>query len=298
MNGIVNVYKEKGYTSHDVVAILRGVLKTKKIGHTGTLDPEATGVLPVCLGKATKTAELIMGTEKEYIASLAFGSETDTQDAGGTVTRQTEYCFREEDARRAIQSFTGEYEQTPPMYSAVKIGGVKLYEMARMGMEVERKSRPVTIYEMEVLHLDEKGARLRIRCSKGTYIRTLCEDIGRKTGYLAHMTELERTASGPFRVEKSFRIEELKGLMAQGRSDEFLTGLDELFMDLPLKQVIPEEDAMLRNGNYLTYSPREVPPVLGQEVRMYTSSGEFAGLYRVAELPDGPVRLKAHKMFV
>ena len=299
MDGIVNVYKEKNYTSHDVVAILRGVLRTKKIGHTGTLDPQATGVLPVCLGKATKVAELIMGTQKEYIAELAFGTETDTQDADGAVTRRQDYRFDAEEARQAIQSFCGEYEQLPPMYSAVKVGGVKLYEMARMGMEVERKPRRVTIAETEILELNEKGARLRIVCSKGTYIRTLCEDIGRRTGYLAHMTALERTASGPYRVENSFRIDELKSLMQQKRQKEFLTDLDELFAEYPSKTVIPEEDILLRNGNYLTYNAAEIPPIIGQTVRMYTSDGGFVGLYQVTELPaPGRVRLRAYKMFV
>lgn len=298
MDGIVNVYKEKGYTSHDVVAILRGVLQTKKIGHTGTLDPQATGVLPVCLGKATKVAELIMGTEKEYVAQLAFGAETDTQDAGGTVVRSGAYSFCEEKVRQAISSFEGRYEQLPPMYSALKVGGVKLYEMARMGMEIERKPRIVTIHEIEVLHLDEEGARIRVRCSKGTYIRTLCEDIGKRTGYLAHMTALERTASGPYRIENSYRIEELKERMTNGQSEQFLTPLDKLFEELPAKQVIPEENILLKNGNYLTYGPEEIPPRIGQQVRMYTSDGGFAGLYKVTELPQGKVRLRAYKMFV
>jgi tRNA pseudouridine55 synthase len=303
MDGIVNVYKEKGYTSHDVVAILRGVLKTKKIGHTGTLDPQATGVLPVCLGKATKVAELIMGTEKEYVAELRFGAETDTQDADGTVVRTTEYSFCEDAVRQAVASFRGEYEQLPPMYSAVKIGGIKLYEMARMGMEVERCPRTVTIHAIDLLEVSDRGAKIRVRCSKGTYIRTLCEDLGRRTGYLAHMTNLERTASGPYRVEDSYRIEELKAMMQRGETARFLTGLDQLFAEHPEKKVIPSEDIYLRNGNPLTYAETEIMAPegtlgLGGLVRMYLSDETFAGLYKVTERSDGTVRLQAYKMFV
>lgn len=308
MDGIIIVNKDKGFTSHDAVAVLRGITRCKKIGHTGTLDPDATGVLPVCLGKATRVAELIMGREKEYRAELVWGSETDTQDSSGTVTAETEYVFDEAAARDAILSFVGEYEQLPPMYSALKVDGKKLYDLARKGIAVERETRPVTILSIDIERLDGQGAALRVRCSKGTYIRTLCEDIGKKTGYLAHLSSLIRTASGPYRLEDAYTLEELKKLRDEGRLETALIGLESLFADLPAFTVPEIDDAYLLNGNYLTYSDASLPRAIGTEVRMYTSKGVFVGLYRVAELLTGTgegdepasedrVRLTAHKMF-
>ncbi len=296
MNGVVIVKKEKGFTSHDVTAVLRGVLHASKIGHTGTLDPEATGVLPVCVGKATKAAELIMGREKEYIACLAFGSETDTQDAGGELTASTDYVFDEAEAREAILSFQGEYEQIPPMYSAVKKGGVKLYEMAREGLTVEREARRVRISEIEILLLTPTGASIRVVCSKGTYIRTLCEDIGRRLGYLAHMEELVRTACGPYRIEEALTIDELRTRMKAGDTS-FLVSLEELFADSFSFTVPPEDDLYLLNGNCLTYADPALPREEAARIRVHSSDGAFIGLYRVTELLDGAVRMRAEKIF-
>ena len=298
LNGVINVYKEKGFTSHDAIAVLRGVLKVKKIGHTGTLDPDATGVLPVCVGKATKVAQLIMGSDKEYVAELAFGSETDTQDASGQVLKTFEYTYDPAQVAEAVASFQGDYDQVPPMYSALKVGGMKLYELAREGVEVERQARRIRIEEIELLEQSAKGAKIRVRCSKGTYIRTLCEDIGKRLGYGAHMTSLERTKTGPYQVENSYRIDEIREMMRAGEPEKFLQDLSSLFEDLPCKQVIPEEDAMLRNGNYLTYPASEIGNTLGQEVRMYTSDGEFVGLYKVTELLGDMTRMRSYKMFV
>jgi len=298
LNGVINLYKEKGFTSHDAIAVLRGILKVKKIGHTGTLDPDATGVLPVCVGKATKVAQLIIGSDKEYIAELAFGSETDTQDASGKVLQTFDYEYDPRKVEEAVQSFAGSYDQVPPMYSALKVGGMKLYELAREGMEVERASRTVQIQEIALLAQSAAGAKIRVRCSKGTYIRTLCEDIGRQLGYGAHMLSLERVQTGPYRVEDSYRIDEIRTLQQQGRSAEFLQDLNALFMDLAVKQVIPEEDILLRNGNYLTYPAAEVGAQMGQVFRMQTSDGKLAGLYRVTELLGEQTRLRAYKMFV
>lgn len=298
LNGVINLYKEKGFTSHDAIAVLRGILKVKKIGHTGTLDPDATGVLPVCVGKATKVAQLIMGSDKEYIAELAFGSETDTQDASGKVLKTFDYQYDPRKVEETVQSFAGSYDQVPPMYSALKVGGMKLYELAREGMEVERASRTVQIQEIALLAQSAAGAKIRVRCSKGTYIRTLCEDIGRRLGYGAHMLSLERVQTGPYRVEDSYRIDEIRTLQQQGRSAEFLQDLNALFMELAVKQVIPEEDILLRNGNYLTYPAAEVGAQMGQVFRMQTSDGKLAGLYRVTELLGEQTRLRAYKMFV
>lgn len=232
MDGIINVYKEKGYTSHDVVAILRGILKTRKIGHTGTLDPDAEGVLPICVGKATKVADAIMGSEKVYEAALRFGCETDTQDASGEVTQTYQYEFCQGDAMGAISSFIGEYEQIPPMYSAVKVGGIKLYELARQGVEVDRKPRRVAIHDIQVLSLHESGAVIRVRCSKGTYIRTLCEDIGRRLGYGAHMERLVRLQSGRFAREDSCTLDQIERHMREGHPEAFLQPLDRFFDEL------------------------------------------------------------------
>ena len=198
----------------------------------------------------------------------------------------------------AVASFVGTYEQMPPMYSALKVGGMKLYELAREGLEVERKTRPVRIERIDLMHQDETGLTMRVRCSKGTYIRTLCEDIGRKLGYGAHMTSLERTASGPYRVENSLPIDTIRQLVQTGSLAECVPDLNSLFADLPYKQVIAAEDGMLRNGNYLTYPMREVPGQVGQLYRMLTSDGALAGLYRITEVVGEKNRLRAYKMFV
>ncbi|MDE7231820.1 MAG: tRNA pseudouridine(55) synthase TruB, partial [Lachnospiraceae bacterium] len=185
-NGIMNVYKEAGFTSHDVVAKLRGICKQKKIGHTGTLDPDAVGVLPVCFGSGTKLCDMLTDWDKEYIATLRLGLVTDTQDISGRVLLKTDpekvQAVTEEQASESVMSFLGEYDQIPPMYSALKVNGKKLYELARAGREVERKPRRVQIRELEILEMSLSAIRFRVVCSKGTYIRTLCHDIGQKLG--------------------------------------------------------------------------------------------------------------------
>ena len=182
MNGILNVYKEPGFTSHDVVAKLRGICKQKKIGHTGTLDPEASGVLPVCLGNATKLCDLLTDKDKEYRAVLLLGVETDTQDTTGQILTEKEVNAGEEDVRSAILSFVGPYDQIPPMYSALKVNGQKLCDLARKGQVVERKSRRIMIHSIEIEDISLPRVTMRVACSRGTYIRTLCHDIGQKLG--------------------------------------------------------------------------------------------------------------------
>ena len=181
-NGIINIYKEKGFTSHDVVAKMRGILRQKKIGHTGTLDPDATGVLPVCLGSATKLCDMLTDRDKEYEAVMQLGISTDTQDLSGEVLEECPVTVTEEEVRNAILSFIGDYDQIPPMYSALKVNGKKLYELARAGKEVERQPRAVTIYDITILDMKLPEVTFRVSCSKGTYIRTLCYDIGVKCG--------------------------------------------------------------------------------------------------------------------
>ena len=198
MDGVIVIRKEKGFTSHDVVAKLRGILHMKKIGHTGTLDPDAEGVLPVALGKATRLVDMITDKEKTYEAVMRLGVVTDTQDMSGTVLSQTtELSVTEEELCTVVSSFVGDYMQVPPMYSALKVNGKKLYELAREGKTVERKPRPVHFYEIEILDISFPLVRFRVTCSKGTYIRTLCHDIGEKLGCGAAMESLLRTKVVP-----------------------------------------------------------------------------------------------------
>ena len=195
--GIIVIHKEKGFTSHDVVAKLRGILHMKKIGHTGTLDPDATGVLPVALGKGTKLVDLLTDKEKTYEAVLHLGIDTDTQDMSGTVLEEKPVNVTEEEVRKVLKSFVGEQLQVPPMYSALKVNGKKLYELAREGKTVERKARPVCFYEIEPLEFHLPLVKIRVTCSKGTYIRTLCHDIGEKLGCGGCMEELLRSRGSP-----------------------------------------------------------------------------------------------------
>ena len=220
MDGIINVYKEKGYTSHDVVAKLRGILRMKKIGHTGTLDPEAEGVLPVCLGKGTRLCDMLTEKTKTYRAVMLLGVETDTQDATGTVTASREeeaMALSEEQVREALESFLGVYQQVPPMYSALKVGGKKLYELARAGKEVERAARPVEILELQVEEICLPRVTFQVTCSKGTYIRTLCYDAGRKLGCGACMESLLRTRVERFLLEDSLTLAQIETLRDEGR---------------------------------------------------------------------------------
>ena len=220
INGILNVYKEAGFTSHDVVAKLRGICRQKKIGHTGTLDPEAVGVLPVCLGSGTKLCDMLTDKSKEYEAVLLLGQVTDTQDVTGTVLEEHEVTADEEQVVEAIRSFVGAYEQIPPMYSALKVNGKRLYELARAGKEVERKGRPVEIHNIEILSVSLPEITFRVACSKGTYIRTLCHDIGQKLGCGGTMKSLKRTRVGIFTIDGALKLSQLEELAAQGRLEE------------------------------------------------------------------------------
>ena len=251
MNGIINVYKEKGYTSFDVVAKLRGILKQKKIGHTGTLDPDAVGVLPVCLGSATKLCDMLTDKKKEYIAELVLGKETDTQDITGHILKETEVTCSEEEAVNAILSFIGDYDQLPPMYSAIKVDGKRLYELARQGKEVQRKTRPVTFYEIEILKMEFPFVRIRVLCSKGTYIRTLCHDIGQKLGCGAVMTSLERTRSGQFTKENAYTLEQIEKIRDEGSLDSIIIPVDSVFSELPRLIVTGEIQNKILNGNLI-----------------------------------------------
>ncbi len=272
MNGVINIHKPKGFTSHDVVARLRRILSMKKIGHTGTLDPDATGVLPICVGRATKGADMLTATEKEYIAKVQLGVETDTQDASGTVLRTAEVKVSEGDIQTAAQAFVGDILQIPPMYSAIKQNGKKLYELARAGQTVERKPRSVTIDEIEILEINipENWFTMRVACSKGTYIRTLCQDIGEKLGCFAHMAELCRTKSGRFSLNGAVTLEEVESLMEQGDTS-FLTPIDQVFQELPDLTLSKRKAELVKNGVRVSTPGMEE----GITYRVYDEMGNF-----------------------
>ena len=222
MDGIINVRKEKGFTSFDVVAKLRGILKMKKIGHTGTLDPDAEGVLPVCIGKATRVCDLLTDKDKVYEAVMLLGKETDTQDMTGTILKESEVNLSIEEVKQCIESFVGEYAQIPPMYSALKVNGKKLCDLAREGVEVERKARKVQILDIAILSIDLPRVTMRVHCSKGTYIRTLCHDIGEKLGCGACMEYLVRTRVSDFQIEDAKTLQEIETIMKSGKIEEIL----------------------------------------------------------------------------
>lgn len=282
-HGIINVYKEKRFTSHDVVAKLRGICKQKRIGHTGTLDPDAVGVLPVCLGNATKICDLLTDWDKEYVAHLKLGIVTDTQDASGTVLAQHEVTVSIEEIREAIESFRGEIMQVPPMYSALKVGGQKLYELARQGKVVERVPRPVTIHEIEVLeeNIPECEFEVRVVCSKGTYIRTLCHDIGQKLGCGGIMASLTRTRVGNFKMEQSLTLSELENICRQDKLTEYLIPVDRIFAYLPAVTVRQESLKALRNGNQLQKAECswQISDEPQGQYRVYSHEGRFFGIY-------------------
>ena len=283
ISGIINVYKEKGYTSHDVVAKLRGILRQKKIGHTGTLDPEAEGVLPVCLGAGTKLCDMLTDTGKTYEAVLLLGQVTDTQDVTGKVLETHPVNISEEEAAACIASFVGEYDQIPPMYSALKVQGKKLYELAREGKEVERRPRPVHFYEITALKMELPRVWLKVTCSKGTYIRTLCHDIGEQLGCGGCMEHLTRTRVGSFEIKNARRLGEVQLMADQGRLGEWISRLDEVFGGFAAFHTCREADKTARNGGRLTVGQvQEGVPEGPEEMkcRLYDSTGAFIGIYR------------------
>ncbi len=296
IHGIINVYKEKGYTSHDVVARLRGILGQKRIGHTGTLDPDAEGVLPVCLGKATKVCELLADWDKTYRAILLLGQVTDTQDVSGEILETREVTASIKEVYEAIQSFKGEYAQVPPMYSALKVNGKKLYELAREGKTVERKARKVQIHEIKIHEIVLPRISMTVNCSKGTYIRTLCHDIGQKVGCGGCMEQLLRTQVGMFRVEESLRLDEIEVLHDLGQLQEHMAAIDSLFSLYPAVTVKQEYQKLLDNGNELYGRQVGKQGFPGQDgpVRMYGSDGNFQAVYEYLKKEN---RFRPMKMF-
>ena len=277
-NGIVNVYKEKGFTSFDVVAKMRGIFHQKKVGHTGTLDPDAEGVLPVCLGSATKVCDVLTDKDKEYEAVLLLGLETDTQDVTGTVLSEREVSVTEEEVRSVVSSFVGDLMQVPPMFSALKVNGQKLCDLARKGVEVERKARPVTVHEIEILDMQLPRVHMRVHCGKGTYIRTLCRDIGERLGCGGCMEQLVRTRVSDFALRDALRLSEIAEALAAGKTD-FIRPVDSVFMQYPAVTAAPEAKKLIDNGNRIPKELTDGDFEGGQTVRICDVSGRFIGLY-------------------
>lgn len=285
MNGIININKPLGMTSHDVVGRLRRILGIKKIGHTGTLDPDTSGVLPMCIGRATKTADMLTAQNKQYIAEVTLGSATTTLDASGEVTETSEVNVDECDIQSVVTEFVGDIMQIPPMYSAIKIDGKRLYELAREGVEVERKPRPVTIEKIEILGIDleNKKFSMKVDCSKGTYIRTLCDDIGRRLGCLAHMSALIRTRSGRFCIDDAYTLDEVEKMAGEGDMS-FLVPIDKVFEELPKLILSSRRAKLMCNG--VRISAQGI--IDGEAYRVYDESGSFL---TISEAENGQLKI-------
>lgn len=285
-NGIINVYKEKGYTSFDVVARMRGICGQKKIGHTGTLDPDAEGVLPVCLGKATKVCDMLTDSDKVYRAVMQLGVETDTQDMTGTILKEADTSgLAEQHVMSAVMQFEGEIFQVPPMYSALKVNGKKLCDLARTGVTVERKARPVTIYKILVENIELPYVTMTVSCSKGTYIRTLCHDIGAKLGCGAAMKSLVRLQAAGYRIEDAYKLDALQEFKESGTLKDVVTPIERVFEVYPVLTAKPEYDIMLKNGNKMALQQFQetIKPESDLKVRVRMSDGRFAAVYEYRE---------------
>lgn len=272
MNGIVIVDKPAGWTSQDVVSKLRGVLHTKRIGHGGTLDPMATGVLPVFVGRATRGVEFFEHAEKSYEAVIRLGITTDTEDIGGNILQEKPVGITEAAFLAVLEQFRGEIQQIPPMYSALKINGQKLCDLARKGKEVERKPRTVTIYRLDCLGFDGITARLLVHCSKGTYIRTLCKDIGEALGCGGCMAELRRVSAGAYTIDEAVP---LATLVETDAPEQYLRPVDSMFAQFPTVTLTEKQELRCRNGNSFSLS------VTDGTYRAYSKNGEFLMLAKV-----------------
>ncbi len=298
-NGILLLNKEPGFTSHDAVAKLRGILRFRRIGHAGTLDPMAQGLLVMLLGKATRASEYASGAEKEYIADFILGVETDTQDTTGNVLAEAPVDVTESQLRQALASFEGGYDQVPPMYSAIQKDGVRLYDLARKGKEVERESRFIALPLLELLSFDPPRGKLRVRCSKGTYIRTLCHDLGQRLGCGGAMSALTRVQAGDFSLEDALTLGEVEQLVKEGTLQQHILPVDRLFASLPAVTLTEEGAKRARNGAHAAQKhllSGEIPPV-DSLCRVYTPDGEFLMTGKGGLLDMGPPAIFCHKIF-
>ncbi len=297
IHGVINIYKEKGFTSHDVVAKLRGIVGQKKIGHTGTLDPDATGVLPVCLGKATKLCDMLTDKNKTYETVLLLGKTTDTQDVSGTVLKeQSTDRISEAMIQECVEGFVGDLLQVPPMYSALKVNGKKLYELAREGIEIERKARPITIFSITIKEINIPRVRMEVSCSKGTYIRTLCHDIGEKLGCGGCMEELVRTKVSRFEIADSVTLSQVQELKEAGELSKIVVPIDEMFSAYEKVTLKQECAAFAYNGNSFLLKHIKEQKIWEDKtcVRVYDEAGTFIAVY----LFDGESNMfRIQKMF-
>ena len=289
INGIVVVNKEKGFTSHDVVNVVRRIFGTRKVGHTGTLDPDATGVLPICIGKGTKVADMLTFSDKCYEARVRLGLTTDTQDISGEILTTADVNISENELLEVVKKFTGNIEQIPPMYSAIKIKGQKLCDLARKGVEVERMPRSITIYSAEVRDFNGTEFNLAVHCSKGTYIRTLCHDIGAYLGCGAVMTELKRTKSSCFSLDNSYTLDELKS-MDENALQAVLSPIDSVFVDYPELKLNDKLKKLFCNGVKCSIGAKE------GTYRVYDKDGVFLAVAQVLERDNKNI-LKSVKTF-
>ena len=308
INGIINVYKEVGYTSRDAVSRLTGILRQRKIGHTGTLDPAAEGVLPMCVGKATKLCELLTDHKKQYIAVMKLGIATDTEDTTGEITEKTNYpenWYEEnltaENLTKITDKFIGTQFQTPPMYSAKRVNGRRLYELAREGKVIERKPCEITVYGIEIKNIDiiNREITVIVDCSKGTYIRTLCKDIGEALGCKAAMKSLLRTRTGDFYLENSYKLDEIEKIVKENRVDEIIIPIEKIFYNLRRIDVTGYAGVLLDNGGIVNMEEARLETESdnikdGEKFRMFNKDGEFKAVYCYYEKINA---LKIDKMF-
>ena len=283
MDGIIIIDKPEDFTSFDVVAKMRRLLGTRKVGHAGTLDPMATGVLPIFVGRATKCCDILPDQNKRYTATFELGYTTDTLDSTGRVLTRTPVQSNKADLLAALDSFRGEIMQLPPMFSAIQINGHRLYDLARQGVEIEREKRPVTISHLELLQSDESAHRyvIDVACSKGTYIRTLCADIGEALGCGATMTALRRTRAAGFDLEDSLTLKQAEQFAQQGKLSERLLPIARVFQELPALTLCAAQERMYRNGVRLDLKRLDGMQALGDwsgDLRIYAESGTFLGI--------------------
>jgi len=309
IDGFFNLNKPAQWTSHDVVNRVRRLLQIQKVGHAGTLDPLATGVLPICVGKGTKVVEYLLAADKEYRAVLRLGEETDSLDATGKVIRRSEVNVAEAELRGVLGQFRGEIEQTPPMYSAIKIRGVPLYKAARAGQKIAVSPRHVTIRFLELLSFEDRDATIQVVCSKGTYIRSLCADIGRQLGCGAHLLRLQRLRSGPFQLEEAVTIDELEGLVAKGVVEGRLYSMDSVLSGILIVRVNAQTAANCCRGVPVSrigmLDPWPTDFDRGDTVRIHDPEGKLVAVGRamiddreVGSDPIGALLFKVEKVLV
>ena len=296
-NGLLNVYKEKGYTSFDVVAVLRGILKQKKIGHTGTLDPDAEGVLLVCLGRGTKLCDMLENHDKTYKCKMILGKTTDTDDISGNIISDCQADVSQKQVIDVIKSFVGEINQIPPMYSAIKINGKKLYELAREGKTIERKPKKITIYDIFDINIQLPYIIFSVACSKGTYIRSLCRDIGEKLGVGGTMCELVRTKASGFLSEEALKLDDIKEIANRDEISKYIIPVEKVFDSYTKLHVKEEADKMLMNGNpLLSYDFIENIELVDEaKYSIYSFDGRFIAIYKYSSDKE---KLMPDKMFL